>query len=48
VREIEVRIRTVALINWPGHVKAGSVLFEIIHVVDLYPTLVGLAGGTSG
>lgn len=37
--------RVVALANWPGHIKEGSVVNEMIHTVDLYPTLVGLAGG---
>ena len=25
--------------NWPGHIKAGSTVDEMIHVVDMYPTL---------
>lgn len=45
MREIEVRDSHGCARQLPGHVKAGSVLFEIIHVVDMYPTLVGLAGG---
>jgi len=36
--------RVIALANWPGHIKAGSTVNEIIHVVDMYPTLVHLAG----
>ena len=36
--------RVVALANWPGHIKAGSTVDEMIHVVDMYPTLAGLAG----
>ena len=40
--------RVVALANWPGHIKAGSVSNEIIHVVDLYPTLIGLSGAKLG
>ncbi len=39
--------RVVAIANWPGHVPAGVVVDEAIHVVDMYPTLVGLAGGTT-
>jgi arylsulfatase A-like enzyme len=35
--------RVVALANWPGRIKAGAVA-EPIHVVDMYPTLAGLAG----
>jgi arylsulfatase A-like enzyme len=36
--------RVIALANWPGHIKEGSTVNEIIHVVDMYPTLVHLAG----
>jgi arylsulfatase A-like enzyme len=37
--------RVVALANWPGHIKPG-VVEGMIHVVDMYPTLLGLAGGS--
>ena len=37
--------RVAALANWPGHIKAGSTVDQMVHVVDWYPTLVGLAGG---
>jgi arylsulfatase A-like enzyme len=40
--------RVVALANWPGHIKAGSVVDQPIHIVDMYPTLAGLAGVTHG
>jgi arylsulfatase A-like enzyme len=36
--------RVAALANWPGHVKAGSTVDGLIHVVDMFPTLTGLAG----
>lgn len=36
--------RAVALANWPGHIRPGNVE-GMIHVVDMFPTLVGLAGG---
>lgn len=35
--------RVVALANWPGHVTPGKVEGEM-HVVDMFPTLAGLAG----
>jgi arylsulfatase B len=40
--------RVVALANWPGHIKEGITVNEMIHTVDLYPTLVDLAGGQLG
>lgn len=40
--------RVVALANWPGHIAPGSVVARPIHVVDMYPTLAGLAGATLG
>ena len=39
--------RVVALANWPGHIKPGDVK-EMIHVTDMYPTFVGIAGGQLG
>jgi arylsulfatase I/J len=35
--------RVVALANWPGHIKPGAVS-GMMHIVDVYPTLTGLAG----
>jgi arylsulfatase A-like enzyme len=40
--------RVVAVANWPGHIKAGSTVDAMIHVVDMYPTLAGLAGASLG
>lgn len=37
--------RVPALINWPGHIKPGTIVDGMMHVVDTYPTIVGLAGG---
>lgn len=34
--------RVVALANWPGRIKPG-VVNEMMHIVDIYPTLSGLA-----
>jgi arylsulfatase A-like enzyme len=39
--------RVVALANWPNHIKAGSTVDGMLHIVDMYPTLVGLAGGST-
>ncbi len=38
--------RVCALVNWPGHVKAGDVT-GMLHVVDMYPTLAKLAGAST-
>jgi arylsulfatase A-like enzyme len=40
--------RVVALANWPGKVKAGTVVDQPMHVVDVYPTLTGVAGTPPG
>jgi len=39
-------IRVPAIFHWPGHIKSGSTTDEVLHFVDLYPTLLGLAGIT--
>jgi arylsulfatase B len=36
-----------ALANWPGRIKSGEVK-EMIHVVDMFPTLAKLAGAPLG
>lgn len=38
--------RVIALANWPGHVKAGGEADTPIHMVDMLPTLAGLAGAS--
>jgi arylsulfatase A-like enzyme len=38
--------RAPSLINWPGQIKPGTVVDQMMHVVDYYPTLVKLAGGS--
>jgi arylsulfatase A-like enzyme len=40
--------RVIALVNWPGHVRPGATENGMIHVVDMYPTLLALAGGQLG
>ena len=39
--------RVAGLVNWPGRVKAGLVVDEPLHVVDMYPTLARLAGAST-
>jgi len=39
--------RVPAFITWAGHVPAGATMNGMMHVVDMYPTLLGLAGGSS-
>jgi arylsulfatase A-like enzyme len=38
--------RVVALANWPGHIRPGTVVDEPIHIVDMYPTIANLAGAS--
>ena len=37
-------IRVPFLIRWPGHVPAGRVSDEIVHAVDLFPTIAAMTG----
>jgi arylsulfatase A-like enzyme len=39
--------RVVALANWPGHIKPGTVT-GMMHMVDMFPTLAGVAGAPVG
>lgn len=39
-------VRGCAFANWPGRIPAGQRLKEPMHVIDWYPTLVKLAGGS--
>ena len=39
-------MRVCAFANWPGHVPAGITVKEPMHMVDWFPTLVKLAGGS--
>jgi len=38
--------RTCAFATWDGHIKAGSRVDALAHMVDWYPTLIKLAGGS--
>ena len=39
-------VRVCAFASWPGHIPAGKVVEEPIHIIDWYPTLITLAGGS--
>ena len=39
-------VRVPAFAVWPGVLKAGAVVNEPFHIVDMYPTLLKLAGAT--
>ena len=39
-------IRVPAAVRWPGHVPSGVVSDEVIHMTDLFPTLLAAAGVT--
>ena len=39
-------VRACAFANWPGRIPAGQKIKEPMHVIDWYPTLVKLAGGS--
>lgn len=42
---MEGSLRVPFLMRWPGHILAETVSNEIIHEVDLFPTLVRITGG---
>ena len=39
--------RVCALANWPGRIPAGSTVNGLMHAVDMFPTLAGLAGAST-
>ena len=41
----EGALRVPFAIRWPGKIKAGTSSDEIVHVMDLFPTLANIAGG---
>jgi arylsulfatase A-like enzyme len=41
-------VRVAAFAAWDGKIKPGSVVTEPLHMVDWYPTLLKLAGGSAG
>lgn len=42
----EGALRVPFAIRWPGKIKAGTSSDEIVHAMDLFPTLAKIAGGT--
>ena len=42
---LEGSLRTSFIIRWPGRIERGGVSNEIVHIVDLMPTLAAVAGG---
>jgi arylsulfatase A-like enzyme len=40
-------VRVCAFAAWEGHIKAGTVVNEPLHMVDWYPTLLKLAGASA-
>jgi arylsulfatase len=43
---LEGNIRTPCIIRWPGTIPGGRVSNQIVAMVDLFPTLARIAGGT--
>jgi len=41
---MEGGIRTPCVIRWPGRIKAGQVSNEVVHEVDLFPTIAAAVG----
>jgi arylsulfatase len=41
---LEGSLRVPALVRWPGKIKAGQISNEIVHIVDVLPTLESVAG----
>lgn len=42
---LEASLRVPFIVRWPGKVPAGMVSNEIVHQMDLFPTLARMAGG---
>lgn len=37
-------VQVVACVSWPGHIPPGGKVRSLIHITDLYPTLLSVAG----
>lgn len=46
--EYEGGIRVPLIVHWPEKIKAGQEIEKPVHVVDLFPTLMEIAGGSVG
>jgi arylsulfatase len=42
---LEGALRVPFAVRWPGHIPAGTASNEIVHEMDLFPTLASIAGG---
>jgi arylsulfatase A-like enzyme len=40
-------VRVPGIVRWPGQVPAGKTSEEIIHMIDLFPTILAATGGSS-
>jgi len=45
-RLYEGGIRVPAVVSWPGHLQSGGQVDAPLHIVDLYPTLLRIAGAS--
>ncbi len=43
---MEGSLRVPFLVRWPGRIPAGSISNEILHQIDLFPTLLAIAGAS--
>lgn len=39
-------VRVPCIFSWPGHIPEGKTVDAMIHVTDLYPTLINVSGGS--
>ena len=46
--EYEGGIRVPLIFHWPARIRAGQEIDKPVHVVDLFPTFMEIAGGSVG
>lgn len=46
--EYEGGIRVPLIVHWPEKIKAGQVIDKPVHIVDMFPTMMEIAGGSVG